>query len=758
MKRSKKLLVLLASVGFVSGIVACGGTSTSSISSSVTQSTPTTSVVSTPSSTPSSSESSPTVENTFGEGITDAEKTILAKITTGHFEKATFTETGSLKARFNVTVDDTLKVIVYKGLAEAGHFASFDVYVGVDVTTFKIVGIQYDGQITSHGHDSEFADNDLGLVGTEGESSESVSGATLSSNAIKTVAKEAVAQAKKDAEEDDKPSTPDQEKVRISYNLNGGSGYFPDVVVDSGELPPRPAKDPTKTDYDFMGWYYQDSNGEPTDRKFDFSTPITEDVRLIAVWRSSYTFYEGVIYSAPKPTDGKLVIPSTIDGQTVTTIGEEMMMGNEDLVEVVIPASVTKIGFSAFENCKNLTKISYMSTTDTEGTIVKDLSIGLRAFAGCTSLTEVTIPGRMSSMGYSVFEGCTSLKKATFETITSGSYSLPETTFKNCTSLQEVVLGTPNKIVGDAKMTLFAIKSRAFENCTSLSKINSENINSLDDYAFTHCTSLNSFTFGQYFNSFKVNPFEGCVNLSTITVNENNTSFVAENNALYNAKMTKLYFAGKTGADYYEFPATVTSYEWTAFDAFTNLKEFRVAEGNTIFSVQNGVLFKKPYASSSNVNLDKVPYGYEGDITLSENCKSISNTAIPFINCPGLKDIHVAEGNTMFVEENGVIYNSYKTSVIYVNKSVTGTLVLPDTVKDIYNWSCAFANIDGLVITTPVKTSYVSVKEDTFTGVKDGFKIYVPDGSYGTYSSTQSSKGWEGKVLEYLQETPYVAE
>lgn len=739
MKHSKKLLVLLASVGFAAGIVACGGTSITTSTSNTT------------------SETSSTVENTFGEGIAKNEKAILAKITSGDFTKATFEATGSLKARFDVKVNNKLTVFVYKGLAKAAAFASFDVYVGVNVETGKIVGIQYDGQLTSHGKDNEFAGNDLGLVGTDGTSSEVVAGATVSSNAIKTVAKAAVEQAKKDAE-GEKPVNPDKEKVRISFNLNGGSGYFPDVVIDAGTLLPRPTKDPTKKDYDFMGWYYQDSKGEPTDEKFDFSQPVKEDVRLIATWRSSYTFYKGVIYSVPKPTNGKLVIPSTIEGQTVTTIGDEMMMGNEDLVELVIPASVTKISFSAFKNCKNLTKISYMSLTDEEGTIVKDLSIGLRAFEGCTSLTEVTIPGRMSTMGYSVFEGCTSLKKATFETVTSGSYTLPETTFKNCTSLQEVVLGTPNKITSESKLTLFTIKSRAFENCTSLNTINTENINTLDDYAFTHCTSLNSFKFGQYFNSFKVNPFEGCVNLSTVTVDKNNTSFVSENNALYNAKKSKLYFAGKTGADYFEFPATVTSYEWTAFDAFTNLKEFRVAKGNTVFSTQNGVLFKKPYSSSPNVNLDKVPYAYEGDITLDENCKSISNTAIPFINCPSLKNIHVAEGNTMFVEENGVIYNSYKTSVIYVNKSLTGTLVLPGTVKDIYNWSCAYANIDGLAITTPVSTGYVSVKADTFTGVKEGFKIYVPEGSYGTYSSTLSSKGWEGKVLEYLQKNPYVAE
>ena len=40
-------------------------------------------------------------------------------------------------------------------------------------------------------------------------------------------------------------------------------------------------------------------------------------------------------------------------------------------------------------------------------------SIGDSAFRGCTSLTSITIPNRVTSIGYRAFRGCTSLTSVT---------------------------------------------------------------------------------------------------------------------------------------------------------------------------------------------------------------------------------------------------------------------------------------------------------------------------------------------------------
>ena len=46
-------------------------------------------------------------------------------------------------------------------------------------------------------------------------------------------------------------------------------------------------------------------------------------------------------------------------------------------------------------------------------------SIGINAFADCTSLTRVTIPSSVTSIGRGAFYGCTSLESVTVEATTA---------------------------------------------------------------------------------------------------------------------------------------------------------------------------------------------------------------------------------------------------------------------------------------------------------------------------------------------------
>src|SRR5256885_13188225 len=83
------------------------------------------------------------------------------------------------------------------------------------------------------------------------------------------------------------------------------------------------------------------------------------------------------------------------------------------LTSVTIPNSVTSIGMSLysgpsggmFYGCTNLTNVII-------GTSVTN--IGYTAFAFCTSLTSVTIPASVRSIGSSAFYGCRSLTNFTF--------------------------------------------------------------------------------------------------------------------------------------------------------------------------------------------------------------------------------------------------------------------------------------------------------------------------------------------------------
>ena len=57
-------------------------------------------------------------------------------------------------------------------------------------------------------------------------------------------------------------------------------------------------------------------------------------------------------------TDTVVVIPSKINGVTVTTIGTDAFLGL-NITSVTIPANVTEIGSNAFADCTNLTSVNY---------------------------------------------------------------------------------------------------------------------------------------------------------------------------------------------------------------------------------------------------------------------------------------------------------------------------------------------------------------------------------------------------------------
>ena len=64
----------------------------------------------------------------------------------------------------------------------------------------------------------------------------------------------------------------------VTFNSEGGSAVASQTIID-GETATRPIN-PTKTDYDFVGWYTEDTYVN----QYDFSTPVTADITLYAKW------------------------------------------------------------------------------------------------------------------------------------------------------------------------------------------------------------------------------------------------------------------------------------------------------------------------------------------------------------------------------------------------------------------------------------------------------------------------------------------
>ena len=96
------------------------------------------------------------------------------------------------------------------------------------------------------------------------------------------------------------------------------------------------------------------------------------------------------------------------------------------LTSITIPNSVTSIGDYVFSNCSGLTSLTIPGSVK---------SIGSQAFYGCKGLTSITIPEGVTSIGDYAFYYCSGL---TSVTIPNSMTSIGDHAFENCYRLKEI--------------------------------------------------------------------------------------------------------------------------------------------------------------------------------------------------------------------------------------------------------------------------------------------------------------------------------
>ena len=116
-----------------------------------------------------------------------------------------------------------------------------------------------------------------------------------------------------------------------------------------------------------------------------------------------------------------VIIPDEYNGYAVTSVGGNAFYGNEIITSIKLGSNITTIGINAFSHC------IYLKSIDFNGALIKTIPEGCfeacgllktvnlpasvektenRAFAFCSSLYQVVMPGKTEKFGKDIFYGC----------------------------------------------------------------------------------------------------------------------------------------------------------------------------------------------------------------------------------------------------------------------------------------------------------------------------------------------------------------
>jgi len=232
---------------------------------------------------------------------------------------------------------------------------------------------------------------------------------------------------------------------------------------------------------------------------------------IISGSNAEITAYTGV--------GGDVSIPSTLDGYNLTAIGNFAFSG-KSLTSVTIPSSVTSIGNATFAGVPTL-----ISLTLNNGL----LSIGANAFAS-TGLTSITIPDSVTSIGTGAFSGAP-LQSVT---IGKGIKNIDGYIFTGMSSLKSVTLSNELLSIGDTAFAGTGITSIAIP----------DSVTSIGLNAFSS-TGLTSITIPGSVTSIGDSAFNISSLLKTYFLNNAPSSM---GNSIF-GPTTIYYISGKTGFD-----------------------------------------------------------------------------------------------------------------------------------------------------------------------------------------------------------------
>ena len=454
---------------------------------------------------------------------------------------------------------------------------------------------------------------------------------------------------------------------------------------------------------------------------------IDEDAKTVEV---TYEVYGGSDnYSS---LSGELYIPASVNyngsDYVVTSIGDFAFLLCSSITSVIIPNSVVGIA-NAFDNCSSLTAInveegnsSYSSDngvlfnvdktvlvrypegkTETAYSIPTSVAtIDLFAFYRCSKLVSVDIPNSVTSIGNGAFVG-------------SGLYENEKNWNGDVLYIDDCLIKASDNFSGilDVAEGTRIIANAAFVGCSNLTSVNiPSSVTNIGDYAFMRCYNLKSANIDS--RSIGYEAFAECPNLISVTMGDCVTNIRSDafsgtalysndenwtNNVLYvdNCLIEARYglddayevlkgtrVIADNAFEYMDIvsvdiPGSVQNIGYLAFSSCDKLTAFNVADENSHYSSEDGVLF-----NADKSTLIKYP-GAKSEISYSipESVNTIADLA--FSRCNYLTSITVGSGVTSIgLGAFGDCYFLNEMIVKATTPPVLGSYCFPSSIETIY--------------------------------------------------------------------------
>lgn len=367
-----------------------------------------------------------------------------------------------------------------------------------------------------------------------------------------------------------------------------------------------------------QGWLFVPNDAAALEEDWSPETTTaatTENVGQVQEWEQfQYQISENevTIVGYVGTIEGTLEIPAEIDGLPVTRVEDDAFIKQNQLVEVVIPASVIEIGSTAFHDCENL----QVFTVAEENPVycVKN--------------------GLLLDKGEKVLIRCPSGRYGEVTDIPDTVFLISDAAFADCSSLSKIEL----------PVSVLSIGAMAFSNCTALYEITlPKDLQTIGDGAFMNCTAIQRMILPENLRRIGMMAFSNCQSLSEVTVAAENPYYTAVDGALMTADQeTLVYYPPCSSQSDYTIPETVKTIDSYAFQDAMQLQFLTVPEtvetiepyacydANSLKKVMlNGASVISAYAFQSCDQLEAVVFG--------DGVQEVQTGA--FLDCPSLKSI-----------------------------------------------------------------------------------------------------------------------